>query len=118
MVSVYERELRRPTPAERTKRLLAGWGTVLLVVVVISYGPKNWGRTEHGTDIADESSTNIDEDSNSAKFHCTTVGECTNFVSRPLVSAKAAQGGEFDDQLTWLPQTIVLSRMVLAGKLP
>jgi prepilin-type N-terminal cleavage/methylation domain-containing protein len=89
-----------------------------LVVVVISYGPRNWGRTENGTDIADESTTNIDEDSNNAKFHCTTVGTCTNFVSRPLVSAKAVQGGEFDDQLTWLTQTSVLSRMVVAGKLP
>jgi len=103
-------------------RLSSGGGVTNLatnlVVVVISYGPKNWGRTEHGTDIADESTTNADEDTNSAKFHCTTIGECTNFISRPLVSSKGALGGEFDDQLAWLPQTIVLSRMVVAGKLP
>jgi prepilin-type N-terminal cleavage/methylation domain-containing protein len=88
------------------------------VAVVISYGPKNWGRTETGTDVADASSTNVDEDTNSAKFHCTTVAECSNFVSRPSASNSAMSGGEFDDLLVWVPQTILLSRMVAAGKLP
>src|SRR5438067_1245368 len=31
------------------------------VAVVISYGAKNWGRTENGTDVANSSLTNVDE---------------------------------------------------------
>jgi len=96
---------------------LANMATNLLVVYG-SHGAKNWGRGENGTDVVDGSTTNTDEDVNYAKFHCTTVANCTDFISRPLSAATAAPGGEFDDQLAWLPQTIVLSRMVAAGRLP
>jgi prepilin-type N-terminal cleavage/methylation domain-containing protein len=89
-----------------------------LVAVVLSYGPNNWGRTEAGTDIADASATNIDEDTNDAKFHCATVGNCTDFISRPISTNTGAAGGEFDDLVAWVPQTILFSRMVAAGKLP
>jgi len=89
-----------------------------LVAVVLWYGPNNWGRSEAGTDIADTSVTNVDEDTNNAKFQCSTVGDCTDFISRPAVTSTAAAGGEFDDLLVWVPQTILFSRMVAAGKLP
>jgi prepilin-type N-terminal cleavage/methylation domain-containing protein len=89
-----------------------------LVAVVISYGSKNWGKGEDGTDIADNSGTNLDEDANHGKFHCTVVSDCTDFVSRSAVSAPSAPGGEFDDLLVWVPQALVLSRLVAAGKLP
>jgi hypothetical protein len=89
-----------------------------VVAVVISYGPENWGRSEHGTDIADSSGTNLDEDENNTKFHCAIVADCTNFVSRRSSTNAGTTGGEFDDQLAWVPQTILLSRMVAAGKLP
>jgi len=36
MTSVFERELRRPTPAERTKRRLLGWGIAVVVVTVLA----------------------------------------------------------------------------------
>jgi soluble lytic murein transglycosylase len=35
MVSVYERELRRTTPAERTKRRLLAWGIALVTILVL-----------------------------------------------------------------------------------
>jgi prepilin-type N-terminal cleavage/methylation domain-containing protein len=89
-----------------------------LVAVVISYGPKNWGKGEDGSDIADNSSTNIDEDTNHGKFHCAVVSECTDFISRSPVAAPSAPGGEFDDLLVWVPQAMVFSRLVVAGKLP
>jgi prepilin-type N-terminal cleavage/methylation domain-containing protein len=89
-----------------------------LVAVVISYGSKNWGKGEDGTDIADNSSTNLDEDVNHGKFHCTVISDCTDFISRSPVSAPTASGGEFDDLLVWIPQTILFSRLVAAGKLP
>jgi len=37
MVSVYERELRRVSPAERTKRLLLGWCAGILAVGVVFF---------------------------------------------------------------------------------
>ena len=89
-----------------------------LVAVVISHGPNNWGKTESGSDIVDASVTNVDEDTNNAKFHCSAVGDCTDFISRPTASSTGAAGGEFDDLLVWVPQTILFSRMVAAGKLP
>lgn len=89
-----------------------------LTAVVISYGASNWGRTETGNDVQDNSTTNVDEDTNNDKFHCTVAAQCTDFISRPLARATSAPGGEFDDQLTWVPQTILLSRLVAAGKLP
>jgi prepilin-type N-terminal cleavage/methylation domain-containing protein len=88
------------------------------VAVVISFGASNWGRTENGTDVADMSATNVDEDSNYTKFHCATAGDCTNFISRPAARNAAAAGGEFDDLLAWVPHTILMTRMVVAGKLP
>src|SRR5258708_37240409 len=44
MVSVYERELRKVTPAERTKRRLLIWAGVLLVVLafVFVYSGTAW----------------------------------------------------------------------------
>lgn len=89
-----------------------------LVAVVISYGPNNWGRTEAGTDIVDASATNVDEDTNDAKFHCSVAANCTDFISRPMSASATAAGGEFDDLLVWVPQTILFNRMVAAGKLP
>jgi prepilin-type N-terminal cleavage/methylation domain-containing protein len=89
-----------------------------LVVVYGSHGAKNWGRGDSGTDIIDGSTTNADEDANYAKFHCTTIANCTDFISRPLTATTAASGGEFDDQIGWIPQSILFSRLVAAGKLP
>jgi soluble lytic murein transglycosylase len=44
MAGIYERELRRATPAERTKRLLLGWSVALLAVlaVVFVYSGTAW----------------------------------------------------------------------------
>jgi soluble lytic murein transglycosylase len=44
MVSVYERELRRMTPAERTKRKLLAWGAGLVCVasLVLVYSGTAW----------------------------------------------------------------------------
>jgi soluble lytic murein transglycosylase len=36
-MSIYERELRRATPAERTKRRLLGWGVILCAALVLVF---------------------------------------------------------------------------------
>lgn len=76
--------------------------------VIISFGKNNWGTTADGTDLADNSTTNADEDTNAA---ATKV-----FVSREPSSVPT--GGEFDDIVIWIPPYILFNRMIAAGKLP
>ena len=78
--------------------------------VVFSQGRRNWGTNEAGDALADESATNADEDAND-------TGP-TNYFSRLPVTDTAAIGGEFDDMVVWLPTTILINRMIAAGKLP
>lgn len=78
--------------------------------VVFSQGRRNWGTNEAGDALADESATNADEDAND-------TGP-TNYFSRLPVTDTAAIGGEFDDMVVWLPTTILINRMISAGKLP
>ena len=76
--------------------------------VLFSFGKNNWGTTPEGTAIADNSTTNADEDVNAA---ATTV-----FFSRD--ASNVPNGGEFDDILVWIPPYVLFNRMVAAGKLP
>ncbi|MBV6411245.1 MAG: type II secretion system GspH family protein [Burkholderiales bacterium] len=78
--------------------------------VVFSQGRRNWGTNDAGDALADESATNVDEDANE--------NGPTNYFSRLPVTDTAAAGGEFDDMVVWLPTTILINRMIAAGKLP
>lgn len=78
--------------------------------VVFSQGRRNWGTNEAGDALADESATNADEDAND-------TGP-TNYFSRLPVTDTAAAGGEFDDMVVWVPHSILINRMIAAGKLP
>jgi len=85
-----------------------------VVAVVISHGPRNWGAGIDGGTIADGSSSNADEDANA-----TNDGQAASpFYSRTASAVPGAAGGEFDDLVVWVPQTIVASRLVSAGHLP
>jgi prepilin-type N-terminal cleavage/methylation domain-containing protein len=81
--------------------------------VVFSHGKRNWGTIEAGNVLADESTTNVDEDDNEDG-----TGTHTNYFSRLPVSDTTKPGGEFDDMVVWLPTTILVSRLLSAGKLP
>lgn len=85
-----------------------------VAAVLISHGARGWGRSVDGTDIADGSATNIDEDANATQFGRT--GD--PFFARPLTQREAASGGEFDDIVVWIAQPILLSRLIAAGRLP
>lgn len=76
--------------------------------VVLSFGKNNWGTSPEGTAIADNSTTNADEDINAT---ATTV-----FFSRD--PSNVTGGGEFDDLVVWIPLYVLFNRMVAAGKLP
>lgn len=81
--------------------------------VLISHGSRNWGRTVDGISVADGSTTNLSEDANAGND-----GQSAPFWSRAPSDNTAATGGEFDDQVVILPQTLVVGRLVAAGKLP
>jgi type II secretory pathway pseudopilin PulG len=95
-----------------------------IVAVVFSFGAKNFGRSEHMTNIAnsaapENSPGNIDEIFNSGAEkgnHPTT-----HLVYRfrpPSTSENAAAGGQFDDQFVWIPTSLFMARMVEARKIP
>lgn len=85
-----------------------------VVAVVISHGARNWGRSADGSDHVDGSSTNVDEDDNA-----TNDGQAASpFHSRTSSTVAGAAGGEFDDLVTWIPQTVLVSKLVGAGHLP
>jgi prepilin-type N-terminal cleavage/methylation domain-containing protein len=86
--------------------------------VVLSHGPENWGFRDDGSQFADLSSTNSDEDANDGKFKCAVAANCNDFVSRTKSANPSAPGGEFDDLVAWVPNTLLFNRMVAAGRLP
>jgi prepilin-type N-terminal cleavage/methylation domain-containing protein len=76
--------------------------------VIYSAGKNNWGVSEQGDVLPDESADNADEDTNAV---ATTV-----FFARD--PSTVANGGTFDDIVTWLSPNILHSRMIAAGRLP
>ena len=78
--------------------------------IIFSQGKNNWGTTDAGVALPDASATNADEDAND-------TGP-TNYFSRLASTDTAATGGEFDDMAIWLPTTILVNRLITAGKLP
>lgn len=95
-----------------------GTGTLILadqvVAVVISHGAHNWGRGIDGNDHGDASSTNADEDANATH----DGQDSAPFYARTRSEVPTAPGGEFDDVVIWIPQTLLASRLIAAGRLP
>ncbi|MDP1654382.1 MAG: type II secretion system protein [Rhodocyclaceae bacterium] len=78
--------------------------------IIFSHGKDRWGTTDAGMALPDGSATNADEDSN----HTGPL----NYFSRLPTSNTATSGGEFDDIVVWLPQSILMHRLIAAGRLP
>lgn len=83
--------------------------TQCVSAVIFSHGKDRLGTSDTGVAFPDDSSTNLDEKANN-------IGP-TNYFSRTSSSATTG-GGEFDDIVVWLPTSILVSRMISAGKLP
>ena len=99
---------------------LVGQGTCLLnnqcvPAVIFSHGKNNFGTGDSGNILADSSTTNADEGINNAGNN---AGNIDNFFSRIHSNNTAANGGEFDDLVVWVPLNTLMSRMVAAGRLP
>jgi prepilin-type N-terminal cleavage/methylation domain-containing protein len=78
--------------------------------VIFSHGKLGWGTTVDGTSLPDRPTTNADEDSNQ--------NGPTNYFSRTVSTNTASTGGEFDDIVAWIPATVLINRMISAGRLP
>jgi len=85
-----------------------------VAAVVISHGALNWGTGIEGGTLADGSATNVDEDANA-----TNDGQASEpFYARTMSVPSGSAGGEFDDIVFWIPQSILASRLIAAGHLP
>jgi prepilin-type N-terminal cleavage/methylation domain-containing protein len=83
-------------------------------VVIFSVGRNgNWGTSDDGTAVGNLSATNADEVTNN-----NGGGTGQVYFSRTTTDNTAATGGEFDDIVVWLSTSVLLNRMVAAGKLP
>ena len=83
---------------------------ICIPAVIFSHGKSNWGTGDGGNPISDGSSTNVDEDANNTAS--------VSFFSRVPSGSTTAGGGEFDDIVTWVPQGLLISRLVAAQRLP
>lgn len=94
-------------------------GTVVVAsnipAVLLSHGERNRGTTADGTVLPDHPSVspnaNADEDANAQ-------AGATVFWWRAPADNTTAPGGEFDDQVVWIPSTHLFSQLVAAGRLP
>lgn len=85
-------------------------GSGCVPALVFSHGKERWGTTIDGVALPDLSGSNADEDTNAAAS--------VSFISREVASGTTTPGGEFDDQLLWLPLPVLHGRMVQAARLP
>lgn len=90
-----------------------------VVAVVRSFGARNFGRSIHGSNIANDSGTNIDEIFNSGIAPAGDALKSLTYRFRlPSTQENPAYGGPFDDQMIWIPTSLYMRQMVQAGRLP
>lgn len=90
-----------------------GPGTILaekLPVVIVSHGKNGAGATNLAASVNPAPSpTHTDELANTDANN--------DFVSHPQ-TADGSTGGAFDDEVAWLPTSILFARMIASGRLP
>lgn len=84
--------------------------TMCAPAIIFSHGKNRWGTTDSGTTLSDGSATNIDEDANN-------TGPL-NYFSRLPSASTSTTGGEFDDIVVWIPHSILIHKLISAGRLP
>jgi type II secretory pathway pseudopilin PulG len=104
-----------PNRIVQTRQSVSPFGLVTLVsgvpAIIWSQGAEGGGTSADGQAQLDDSATNLDEDVNSAATVVTAI-------SRGPSEATATAGGEFDDIVTWVSASLLINRMVSAGRLP
>lgn len=81
-------------------------------VVVWSHGPENFGTNDAGIVRANSSpgAANADEITNNAAS--------LTFIKRVTSNNGGANGGDFDDIVTFIPTSVLIGKAITAGKLP
>ncbi len=113
LTSIGNKKVRTRDSAGTMSYLLGPPGACSLTLtcspaVIYSAGKMNWGYSEDGTALPDNSATNADEDANAT---ATTV-----FFARD--QSTVPTGGEFDDIVVWIPTYVLMNRMIAAAQLP
>lgn len=81
-----------------------------------SHGENSRGATTAvGTLIADESTTNVDEEANSSQ---PANDAAQTLYAREGSNSADAAGGEFDDLVVWESRFVLFGRMISSGQLP
>lgn len=107
------------TQGDKTVRTRDGSGAPTWLVrslpvpaVIFSQGVNNFGMTQDGVVLRNGSTANFDEIDNEYN------DGSRPFWARPTASNPGGPGGDFDDQLVWVPTGLLFARMVQAGQLP
>lgn len=104
-----------PNRVVQTRQSASPFALVTLVsgvpAILWSQGAERGGTSAAGEVQIDGSATNLDEDVNAAATVVTAI-------SRVPSEATSATGGEFDDIVTWVSASLLINRMVSAGRLP
>jgi type II secretory pathway pseudopilin PulG len=81
-----------------------------LPFVVLSAGKDNFGTSDQGVALPNNSDSNDDEVANDKAV--------MSFISRPASDDANDDGGEFDDLMVWATWNNLMRRMKAAGRLP
>ncbi|MFN0318318.1 MAG: type II secretion system protein [Burkholderiales bacterium] len=106
----------RNTPGMALADLATG-----VVAVVLSHGPSNYGVTPGFSVFPNLSSPNNPDEERNYNYANSWPALAADryFVTRvKSTSTNVAVGGDFDDLLVWIPQSLFMHRMVAAGRLP
>lgn len=80
-------------------------------MIIFTHGKNGiLGFGDDGTQILNNSTTNIDEVANATSSNV--------FISRDFTNQASIAGGEYDDVVVWLSPSQYVNRLVLAGQLP
>lgn len=87
-----------------------------VVFVILSHGKNGYHgiNTDGSVGPTDIGITNPDEDTN--RDAVTTIGT-TRFISRTFTPSSTPTIGAFDDQLLWVPRSVLINRLITAGKI-
>ncbi len=107
------------TVTTRTATNKAGTGVSNLPVVIISYGKNGYGAyTSSGTQITLPPAVNADETANATATSTTFYSREQSPPTSPCSDTGAGNFCEFDDLIGYIPVSVLMTRMISAGKLP
>ena len=107
------------TITTRTATNKTGSPVQYVPLVIISYGKNGYGAyTAGGTQFTAPPAVNADETANATAASTTFYSREQSPQTSPCSDTAAGAFCEFDDMLGYIPVTLLITRMVSAGKLP